>query len=351
MKQFDPTERIGVAFAQLICAKQLGWVFRETSTSDLGIDTQIELIDDSGATGKIIGVQVKTGESHIYKAARGLVYYGSHADLNYWIKYSLPVIMIFHNHNDEVTRWVSINDSSIVRTERGWCVTIPESNIFGLSTKAELVKLFPPSPNHLLLTHSYHVDPKHIDAQNVLDFADEVSGYLMLELWDSWIQWAVSRDVVLLRKDFVDGVKAARVAAQKFVYPEGWQRSMHAILNIVSRAARLIDKFVPRAEYIELQEVYAGAHEHKREDQNSNYAQDQAEHEEWLMECVRLVHELAKAANLFGDVIREDLDRNFLRMRGRFLVSDDFVDWEVETNYSEIQKARILEGEIEPVLP
>lgn len=40
--------------------------------------------------------------------------------------------------------------------------------------------------------------------------------------------------------------------------------------------------------------------------------------------CVWLVHEMAKAANLFSDVIREGLDGNFLRQRGRFLVSDDF---------------------------
>lgn len=344
MKQFDATERIGVAAAQLACVKELGWAFRETSVSDVGIDAQIELTDGREITGSIIGVQIKTGESYIHKTARGLVYYGKHDDLDYWAQYSLPVIMVFHTPTNGVTRWVSINDLTINRTEHGWSVIIPESNIFGLSCKAELEKLFRFDPSRPPLTRSFHEDQARIDAQGVLELAKEVSGYLMLEWWDFWVQRAAWDHLISLPEQFVEGVRVARFSAKKFIYPEEHQREKHAILNLVDCAAKLVDRFVPGAEYIQVQKAYLGVHAYKRIPGNPNFARDQAAHKAWAKECVWLVHELAKAANLFSDVIREELDRDFLREQGRFLVSDDFQRGIDEPKYSESEKAQILAG-------
>lgn len=232
MKTFDNTERIGVAAANLACAKELGWAFRETSASDLGIDAQIELIDGRDATGKMIGVQIKTGESYMHKTARGLVYYGKHEDLDYWAQYSLPVIMVFHTPVDGVTRWVSINDSSIHRTERGWNVIIPESNIFGLICKAQLEALFRCEPGSYL-TRSYYAEQERIDAQSVLELAKDVAEHLMLDWWDFWVQRAAWDHLISLPEKFVEGVRVARFLAKKFIYLAEYHREKHAILNLV----------------------------------------------------------------------------------------------------------------------
>lgn len=344
MKQFDAVERIGVAAAQLACVKELGWAFRETSASDVGIDAQIELIDGGGATGSMIGVQIKTGTSYLYKAARGLVYYGKHEDLDYWVQYSLPVIMVFHDPDEGITRWVSINDSVIERSEYGWSVIVPNLNIFGLSCKSELESLFKLNLARPILAGSLRQDQARIDAQSVLELAKEISGHLALGRWDFWVQGAAWDHLISLPEQFVDGVRVARFSASKFIFPHELQRERHAILNLVDCAAKLIDRFVPRAEYIAIQKAYLGVHAYKRIPGNPNYEKDRAAHEEWANECVWLVHELAKAANLFSDVIRQGLDRNFLLSRGRFLVSDDFLHGGVEPKYSESEKAQILDG-------
>lgn len=341
MKRWDPTENKGVAAVTTACAEELGWIFRATPSSDVGVDGQIELVEGREATGKLIGVQIKTGASYLKKTARGLVYYGRQRDLDYWAEYSLPVIMVFHIPDEKFTFWVNIDDSSIARTSDGWNIVIPEENTFDQRCKGELKKIFKAGSNHLPLSRSYRASGESADSDNVLELANEVAKYLMLFLWEAWIERACSTYIVGLPEPFVDGVKVAKLLAMKSIIPEEYQRTKYAILNLIERASDLIDEFMPKAEYIQIQKSYHGLQDYKRFE-NPNYAQDRAEHEAWTMECVALVHELAKAANLFADVVREDLDRGFLRRRGRFLVSDDFQHGGFEPKYLRSQKSQIL---------
>ena len=58
-------ERIGVYKVGLKIT-ELGLIFRETPNSDVGIDGQIEYVNSRGeATGKIIAVQIKSGDSYL----------------------------------------------------------------------------------------------------------------------------------------------------------------------------------------------------------------------------------------------------------------------------------------------
>ncbi|WP_270828343.1 DUF4365 domain-containing protein [Aeromonas sp. Y318-1] len=59
------TSRAGVYFSGYALSMS-GMIFRETSSSDVGIDGQIELVNDDGsATGMLIGVQIKSGDSFV----------------------------------------------------------------------------------------------------------------------------------------------------------------------------------------------------------------------------------------------------------------------------------------------
>lgn len=341
MKKWSPTESKGVAAVATVCAEELGWIFRPTASADVGIDGQIELVDGRGATGKLIGVQIKTGASYLRETARGLVYHGRKNDLDYWAEYSLPVIIVFHVPNDRVTFWVNIDDSSITRTSDGWNVVIPEENIFDQRCKRELEEIFRTGSNHLSLKGSYRVGQDSSDADEVLDLANEIAGNLMLLRWEFWIEDACSTHIVKLPESFVEGFKKARIMAKKSIIPEELQRTKYAILNLIERASELIDEFIPKAEYIQIQGSYQGIHTYKKFE-NPNYDRDRADHEGWTLECVALVHELAKAANLFADVVREELYSGFLRKRGRFLVSDDFQHGGFEPKYLSSQKSRIL---------
>ena len=53
-------ERMGVSTIEKIINK-MGMIFREQPTDDYGIDAQIEIVEDNYPTGKLIGVQIKSG--------------------------------------------------------------------------------------------------------------------------------------------------------------------------------------------------------------------------------------------------------------------------------------------------
>ena len=59
-------ERNGIlAFSMEV--NKLGLIWRETPMVDVGIDGQIELVDDDGnATGRILAVQIKSGASYFH---------------------------------------------------------------------------------------------------------------------------------------------------------------------------------------------------------------------------------------------------------------------------------------------
>lgn len=341
MKQWRSTESKGVAAVATACAEELEWIFRPTSSADVGLDGQIELVDGRGATGKLIGVQIKSGVSYLREAPKGLVYYGSQDDLDYWAECSLPVIMVFHNPNDRVTLWVNIDESSITRTPDAWYIVVPEENTFDRRCRGELEKIFRAGSKHLPIKRSNRVSQDSSDAEDVLDLAREVASNLLLRQWERWIEGACSTHIVKLPESFIEGFKVARIIVMKSIIPEEFQRTEYAILNLIDRASELIDEFMPRAEYIQIQGSYQGTHAYKRFE-NPNYERDRNDHEEWTSECVALVHELARAANLFADVVREELDDTFLRRRGRFLVSDDFQYGGDPAEYSRSQKSRIL---------
>jgi hypothetical protein len=54
------TERLGVLKTGEYFARA-GWLFREQSPDDYGIDAQVEIADGDNATGALIGIQIKSG--------------------------------------------------------------------------------------------------------------------------------------------------------------------------------------------------------------------------------------------------------------------------------------------------
>ena len=57
------TERVGVNAVEAIFLNELNWAFREQTVSDYGIDAQVEVMEDGKPTGKLIALQIKSGEA------------------------------------------------------------------------------------------------------------------------------------------------------------------------------------------------------------------------------------------------------------------------------------------------
>lgn len=130
MSRFCPTERIGVSAIEYIALSELGWIFREQPISDMGIDAHLESIENGNPTGKLLGVQIKTGISHFNEKRDELIYYGNLTHLNYWLSHSLPVIIVAHLPETKETYWVHVTRENIVRTQKKWKISIPKNQKF-----------------------------------------------------------------------------------------------------------------------------------------------------------------------------------------------------------------------------
>lgn len=94
-------EREGVLKLALELNKY-GYVFRETSNGDIGIDGQIEYISENGKTlGRIVAAQVKSGNSYLHDKGDHYAFYPHEKHRNYWDIFPLPVILFVYYPEDD----------------------------------------------------------------------------------------------------------------------------------------------------------------------------------------------------------------------------------------------------------
>ena len=146
MSRYSPTERIGVNAVERIVLEELGWIFREQPIEDMGIDAHIEHVDDRNPDGKLIALQIKTGQSHFKEKKDSYTFYGKTVHLDYWSGHSLPVVLVAHLPDTNQTLWQLISEETVKRTNKAWKVEIPKSNIFGKNKINELAEVFEGTP-------------------------------------------------------------------------------------------------------------------------------------------------------------------------------------------------------------
>lgn len=120
--------RVGVSGVSSIFEK-IGYAFREQSVEDYGIDAIVEERSNNGLTGKLIGVQIKSGES-FFKEVKGnkVIFRGKMRHYEYWTHYSLPVIIVLYNPETELCIYEVFASDKVCRTEKGWKIEIDMKN-------------------------------------------------------------------------------------------------------------------------------------------------------------------------------------------------------------------------------
>jgi hypothetical protein len=133
----------GVRLVDDIISDELKWVFRDLRKIDLGIDGQIELIDEKNrGTGRLLAVQIKCGLSFFSEATEsGFVFRGDKKHLKYWIEHSLPVIVIICNSVTKICYWQEVTSGNTVPLKNDWKMVIPSSNILNEHAKDALIRL------------------------------------------------------------------------------------------------------------------------------------------------------------------------------------------------------------------
>jgi hypothetical protein len=146
MTKYPDTEKtgdIGVDILSLKVKRELSWIFREQAKSDLGIDGQIEIVNENKeGTGRLIAVQLKTGKSYLkYETTESYTYYGKNDHLNYWINHSLPVIVVLCDDIEDVCYWVEITRANIKRTTSAWNVLVPKKQTISKSYANDFISI------------------------------------------------------------------------------------------------------------------------------------------------------------------------------------------------------------------
>lgn len=122
-------ERVGVSTTEKII-NQMGLIFREQPTDDYGVDAQIETIENGYATGKLIAVQIKSGESYFNETtSESIIFRGERKHYDYWLNHSLPVIIVLYNPTNDTCYWNVVNSKTATLTSKNWKIEVPFSNL------------------------------------------------------------------------------------------------------------------------------------------------------------------------------------------------------------------------------
>ncbi len=124
--RYNPIADEGINAVGLIFNKKFKWIFREQPKADMGIDAHIEVCRNGNPLGKLLALQIKSGESWFKEESDGgFIYRGSLEHLKYWDEYSLPVIIVLYNPRTEKAYWQIVFEYYINRTPKRWKITIP----------------------------------------------------------------------------------------------------------------------------------------------------------------------------------------------------------------------------------
>ena len=104
------TANAGVLFVQSVVNSH-GSIFHPVhQESDVGIDGFIELVNVGEASGKLVAVQIKSGDSYLAFDGGGFRVPVDRPHLDYWLAYMVPVILVCFSPSRNVAAWTSIRD-------------------------------------------------------------------------------------------------------------------------------------------------------------------------------------------------------------------------------------------------
>lgn len=118
----------------------MGHIFRENTNRDFGVDGQIEIVIESSgernASGRLIAVQIKCGDSFFSRDdGNNWVNYFSERHANYWESFSIPVILIICDPQSRQCYWNLVDEKSLIRTKEGAKILVPKDNVLKGSQK------------------------------------------------------------------------------------------------------------------------------------------------------------------------------------------------------------------------
>lgn len=194
-KKSRSTGRLGVIYVCSIVEKANCILHKTEMENDLGIDGFIELVHDEEASGKLVAVQIKSGNSY-YDAERRLCTFSVGNHYLYWSEYSLPVYGIVFVPSLNQAFWIDIKQYF---SEFPNCTTIrfnaSEVNLFDESC---FMSIFVPKILKEIPDLDYEKASQLFHSRNYEEF---YLGLITLfrrfpnrrEVWDAFLKYFVER--------------------------------------------------------------------------------------------------------------------------------------------------------------
>lgn len=140
-ERYSPTNNIGRSIFQLEVSK-LGWIPREFSTTDVGIDYTIEEVINGNPTAKFVSVQLKTGLGNVSINRFGdYDFYVDKHHYEYWLGSSIPVILVLCIPENNELVWTLIKRANIKNTKSQHKITIPKNHLLTTESTSELSEI------------------------------------------------------------------------------------------------------------------------------------------------------------------------------------------------------------------
>ncbi len=215
--RYNETERLGVNAIENIILKEFKWIFREQPISDMGIDAQIERVENGNPTAEILGIQIKTGESHFQRRLDGLIYYGGKTHYEYWLNSSIPVLLVAHLPDENKTYWNLISRVTTELTDKGFKILIPFDKELNKDSIKEIKNIIK-GPKELQRIRKLFYD------KELMEFLDE-GGRIFVETED-WHNKSLGRGKtkVILYNPNTDDENIIRDWFSYFLFPTVYNR-------------------------------------------------------------------------------------------------------------------------------
>lgn len=145
-KKSNRIEREGVGIA-MSAFERIDYAFREQQENDYGVDAHAELIENEEATGRLLGIQLKTGHSYLSKekeTANGYVYRDDVEHIDYWLNHSLPIIIALCNPDTRTIFWQYISQDTVIRAKNNFKIIVPFNQKIEWASREKLKDLLTP---------------------------------------------------------------------------------------------------------------------------------------------------------------------------------------------------------------
>lgn len=135
------TENEGLLYIKQVVNAH-GSIFREIhQEEDIGVDGVIEFVKDGEASGLLLAIQVKSGDSYLADDRDRFIIPVDETHIEYWQRFMLPVVLICYSPSRKLAAWQAIKEYIQYQSQRGKVsikrIEVPFINVFNVQALNE----------------------------------------------------------------------------------------------------------------------------------------------------------------------------------------------------------------------